>query len=319
MKLLSEHLDEKTREWQRRSGSFLRDGEVYRTQLFESTVRRRDELLVELLRSLTASGSDHPVVLRLRDEIEAYVHRCDWCLLDTLHLAACQREDPAILSQRLAASLLVYHGFRLLDDLFDDHSSYKGRFPTLLAKIEEFVTRRDRRLTFLTLPAVLLLLDGACVVSTEVRELAKQTINGMIIEKDCGKVLPEAKYRTLVNQKSVSYGLILYIPVLEKVSLAVRGAVEDFVRESIVVSQILNDLVDVKEDNRLEQPNFWLAATCLETAAAQTLAEFTKLETRVLGLDPIFRPYAWNRLDSVGRYIIEIIEDGVALPSPAEL
>ena len=66
-----------------------------------------------------------------------------------------------------------------------------------------------------------------------------------------------SRYRQITEGKMVSYGSLLYGPVLSFFDPLARQSLFGFLRPSFFLAQLINDLQDREDDLRRGQINFW--------------------------------------------------------------
>jgi hypothetical protein len=236
--------------------------------------------------------------------VRAYAARNDWALLDLVALAACTPAPAAKLAEAVAPRALIYQALRMLDDVLDDHATYKGGNPTLLGEF-----RRDRKLSRLAVAANLLpmamMLAGPPELSCEDRSLVRETLRGMLLEYGDGKWTFD-RYREMAYAKMVAYGQFLYRPVVCCFPEQTCGQLEEFLAKSFYLGQLLNDLHDLMDDLRRGQPNYWALAEDPAITAGAFLNELQQLSDRCDKLELIVQPYAHARLTDLIGYLFQI-------------
>jgi hypothetical protein len=234
--------------------------------------------------------------------VREYAARSDWSLLDLATLATCSDAPEDELAGRVAPHALAYQALRMLDDVLDDHTDYKGLGPTLLGELRQEPARAHLAVPGNLLPLTMMVVAASAALDDTDRRLMQQTLSGMLAEA----VFDEwtvASYQTIAEAKMVSYGSFLYRPVLASFPQAVRDALYPFLKRSFYIGQILNDLHDRADDVRRGQPNLWTLAG-EEAARAHLLDELDGLSAACQRLEPVVQSYGHARVADLIGYVI---------------
>ena len=262
---------------------------------------RRDALVRDAI-----SGPDGTLDWLARETL-VYLHKCDWALLDTLALAVAVGLDGATVDV-LGGPVLVYQSLRMIDDVVDGHTSYKGAYETLYGFLLRHYDEPEAR-AICILAATGLAIRGSALVTGSSAEHARRTVTGMLLECQSTETAPSLdEYLGIVERKMVSYSRLLYGPVLEAGGLPLEGPVATFFDSSFVLGQILNDLHDLEDDYARKQPNFWTAEG--SGGAEDMLHRFSALVALFAELPEVLVPYAHARVADLTQYALEIVELG---------
>jgi len=277
-----------------------------RRQILDEVVAARNALLDEALSSGLAKGESQEADRALQ-EITAYAARCDWILFDTVALAAAGASIARKIASDLAPRLLVYHSFRMMDDVIDQHHDYKGGLATALGALSADPVLSPAASGCNQLTALLLFGHGLRSFSGDEARLAWSTIGGALLELFPASETTEQRYQTIVEGKMVSYGLILYGPLIVDHPTAVRAQLRTFLATSFRLAQILNDLGDQEDDRLHRRPNYWAIDTA-EAREDMFEAELGDLERQALDLAAPVAGYALSRVADLCRYGLHMLE-----------
>ena len=241
--------------------AFYERTEALRSTLLETVQSVRDERLGSMLHQAGFDQPPNDPLAPVAAETRRYNRFCDWSIYDLVVFGACLEAPAHEIARRLAPPLLVFHAFRIGDDVVDGHEDYKHGAPTSLANLRAQLGSKDRSAVANLIVVFMMLLEASRDLGERERTLALRTLGGAIRESlftgsdsyahDLGA------YQTLVDGKMISYGLLLYNPLITLVPTAQRAAIELFLARSFYVAQLTNDLLDREDDRRAGQANFW--------------------------------------------------------------
>ncbi len=257
--LLPHHLE--------RLASLQRKHELRKEALYERTspLRRilldeirqqRDALLESLLMNADLQDTGEPLSSVLA-ELRRYNTFCDWAALDLVALAVCTGATPRQIADALAPRLLIYHAFRLGDDVIDGHDDYKGGERTAFGNL-----RSRREIGTAAGPASIIMaflmaLFASRLLDREEQNLALRTLAGGLREAVPPRQCTLEEYRRIVDGKMISYSLLLHLPLVRLLPKLEGAELKPFLQVSFYLSQIANDLGDVEDDWLRHQPNYW--------------------------------------------------------------
>ncbi len=287
--------------------SFMEATTRVRKAYCDEIVRRRDALL-DRLSSASHQLCPHGKLLSLLwRELRSYISRCDWNFIDpTILMACCQTVPEDVWSQSARVSL-IYQGFRIVDDLLDRHMDYKGGSPTLYGKLWHVREADGHIVAASVLSAILLLCEGLSASPRQRVELAEKTLMGALHEDMPPENVNLAVYYRIVEGKMVSYGMLQYSPILEHMAVEEQARVEPFLRGSFVLSQLANDLVDVEDDQKRGQPNFWRVCGTREKGLELFWEKYLNGYEQSNTLPERYRPYGLVRLYDIGNYVVQAL------------
>jgi hypothetical protein len=283
---------------------FMHRTEASRTKFLQSIGLARDQLLECCLSQASLHARSNSNVGFILDLIKQYAHASDWNLVDVTVLALCLEDaNREELIQRIASASLAFHSLRMIDDAIDRHLTYKGNYPTMFGTLCD---RTDLRAAAadVTLIAALLLFGEGVARSPFLLVHLQKTILGALQESLVKDAIIE--YDSIISGKMISYGMVLYSPVLADIDNHCRLSVSTFLEASFRLGQLLNDLLDCDADLTSKQPNFWNIHR--EDSPELMLNELAQLAARAEDLPIQFRPYGKTRLTDLARYGIEIAE-----------
>jgi hypothetical protein len=274
-----------------------------RTELLDGVAAARDAILDALLARNDPVAQSSPQVQPVLSALRRYARCSDWNLIDVSALALCLPERDRHLVTSLAAASLSFHALRMVDDAIDGHHSYKGSYPTMLG---ELATRPETRptATTATLLAALPLLCEGLARCPSINDALQRTVFGALHELlACD---PRREYDAIVDGKMVSYGLVLYGPVLGAMAPVDRESATAFLRASFRIGQLANDLLDADADRQQGQPNFWnIHGDDAALAMTRDIEHLTRLGE---ALAPRYQPYVAARICDLGTYAIQAVD-----------
>lgn len=272
--------------------------EECRACLLRAIQEERDLLLQ---RSALALPRAHSAAL---DPVREYAHDSDWALLDAIALASCSDVPTAVLARDMAGRSLLFQAIRMLDDGLDEHESYKGAYPTALNRLRSrFDDGHGTSLHWLLV--AMTLCAGASSTDPRGTAHALRTLGGMIGELFLAESSGEEDYEGMAEGKMVQYGLLVYEPVIDLFA-GPRLALDDFVRRSLHLGQIANDLHDVEDDRKRGQLNYWsLPRAAPADPGEGVLQRMRELAERGSRLPEPLDRYAAARVGDLARYMLE--------------
>jgi hypothetical protein len=289
----------------------------------QSTERRRASYL-ELIAESRDSQLDgmfvrlgHHPEGRLADvfrELKAYARQCDWNYIDPIILLACLERFDLSLLDRMARIGLVYQAFRMIDDVVDGHCNYKGAYPTLYGILKEQRAYSTNVLSFSLLTAILMLCEAfanpveSSLILRRYLSHAQHTALGMLREYSFPKPLTFEAYASVVDDKMVNYGLLLYGPVLDVMPAPHREIMQPTLKTSFLIAQITNDLAELKSDQTRGQLNYWHIEE-FPKAADRFLEMLARFETEIDSLPEAYRNYGIIRLGDLANYAAQMLKE----------
>jgi hypothetical protein len=191
-----------------------------------------------------------------------------WTLHET-EVIACQLNIPPPKAKDLPSLYMVFQSVRILDDAIDGHEKYKELMDTSFGKILKFSGKTEVALKASVLTSFYVFLYGIerilnSSINTEVKikvledvtSLYKKAVMGALLELSA----PSEMYWKIVELKSISYSFLLVLPFLRSAGMSNKNI--DEVKRALYnvyrLSQMANDLLDIKEDVEKDRPNFIL-------------------------------------------------------------
>jgi hypothetical protein len=136
--VMTQHIIARLKEWLEVAEPLKQDwydrSEVRRAGILCAISEERDRRLAQLLKpppEMLADSALHSSLM----EVSAYMRRCDWNLFDPVALMAAGSTTPSEAAAEVVPRMFVYHAFRMIDDVIDDHTQYKGSYPTSLGEL----------------------------------------------------------------------------------------------------------------------------------------------------------------------------------------
>ncbi len=287
---------------------YFEETAAQRELLLKESIRVRDALLADLFRQIP-EGLTTPRMKATVNEFQAYARRCDWGLLDLVALAAAASDRSAgEIASLLAPRLTLYHSFRMIDDVLDDHFNYKGGLRTALGAITDAGAPTPAARAANVLGALMMAVQTVPALEPHELSLVQQTLRGALSESLQTTSWSLTQYREMVAGKMVSYGMILYGPIKSLFAPAWREPLQGFLKQTFYVSQLANDLGDRPDDQARGQPNFWnleLEASHQEEAFRKELDE---LEQSCRGFQGLLSGYAHTRMADLLRYTLSMAD-----------
>jgi hypothetical protein len=278
-----------------------------RRQILDAVVDRRDIALATLAADATGVH-DTDVREEVWVPLQEYARRSDWVLFDPIALAVCGDVAPAEIAARWVPNLLVYHAYRMVDDVLDGHLTYKGHYPTLFAQLRE--ARPGAAEGLVLLPALGLLEAAVPALPERDRTAALATLWGALRETVGLATSDIAAYERMVAGKMVAYGRLLYGPAIPRhLDAAQRTVLERFLDDTFLVSQMANDLLDLEADRSRGQPNYWTLPG--QDPSVEFVGRLDRLNEAIGGLPADVRAYGCARAADLCRYVAQIC-DGLA-------
>lgn len=286
---------------------FFQQTEKFRSNMLNRIVYERnkhlDTIFSDRLDTLFPKDFNHILI----KEIKEYSLKCDWNYIDPIILISCLEQSNEALIDRIARIGLLYHSFRILDDVLDDHENYKGNYPTLYGKLKNIYPFSRCILAASVLSTILLVCEGLRGSEDIYVDLAEKTVLGALAEVAEYENISLDIYGRIVENKMVCYGLILYTPILDAIEHPKRSKLESFLRHSFFLSQVVNDLLDMEEDRMRKQPNFWNLQKDWKSSYDIFVKLFTELLKECDDIAVEFQPYARIRLSDLANYAVQNI------------
>jgi hypothetical protein len=260
--LLSDALLERSARHAARYGAVLKEFRLRIEARYQTEVRR----MKGAFESGTVGRGADAFIQHLTDYV-GWLGWSSWC---SSHLAPPLELVTDADVNRVAASMLVYAGPRIIDDALDDHRSYKGKRGTLVggltfthAHIDE-ATRR----AYATLAGTWVMLfgierlrrhGGEAAANTTLR-LCERIAPGALLEGLQTGATTLAEYERIIQIKAVWYDEILYRNLLEPCPQPLRSTVIRATAHLSRLAQYLNDVSDYDADKHAERSNVcnWL-------------------------------------------------------------
>lgn len=301
--LLDEHDPAKDR--------FMTASSDRRANILDALVTARDALLERALGERRSGLPICSITSNLASALHRYATISDWAIYDAIQLAACLPFDSRRLGEALAPRALLFLSIRMLDDSIDGHVTYKGHYATIVGELK---TSTEHAIEVNTIASLLIGLEASRQVDPEDLALAQTTLHGQLFEFDPVAADSLASYESMVTAKMVAYGLVVYGPLLRAIEPPFRHAVDGFVRRSLMLGQVVNDLVDRESDEERHQPNRWSLAEELGDTEAAFLSDLELLAEgcRTLGA---YAPYGAARIADLARYTLEAVDVPVLEPA----
>jgi hypothetical protein len=277
---------------------FMSRTEMERAELLRSIAEARDRLLDGCLENASPQARASPLFASAIQSLRRYASASDWSLIDAVNLALCL--EPGLrggLVRQLAETVLAFHALRMVDDVIDGHLSYKTHYQTMYGELMDHPALRPVAADVTLITALLVLSEGVGRYPSILGDL-QRTILGALHERVATD--PGAEYDSIILGKMVSYGLVLYWPVLASTPEEARPPVASFLRESFRLGQLLNDLLDREQDRESNQPNFWNLHP--HEGVDLLVGELTTLAAQADALPWQFRPYGATRVVDLAGY-----------------
>lgn len=197
------------------------------------------------------------------DRLESYLRWLSWSTWNVARLGPPLHVDSGATATRLSLAAVAHAGLRLVDDGWDEHETYKGRRPTLLAAAKAL--RPDASpaaasvlsafLGFWVYESAVSRIDAASPpFAADVRRLFDAVAVGVVAEWASPEVT-RAVYERIVQRKSVAYSMILYKALLKDVAPDLAERVLALLAEMDALAQVVNDIQDRDDDRARGQPN----------------------------------------------------------------
>lgn len=279
---------------------------VVKAHFYEETAMQRERMFaaVRLQRDAWLQTELQPLLLRADtswtcDEFVKYANRCDWVLVDTLAFAACLPERETEIVEGLVAPLLMHLSIRLVDDAIDHHDRYKGGFDTLIGAYKQAGHPKELGETISVLLALALAWRTGASGQPESTEGAIRTVAAMVWEA-LSAHNDTTSYEQLAAAKMGDFGMLLYGPVVNHCERSLRAPLTQFLRLSLLLGQMLNDLHDATDDKSRGQVNFWNQSA--HNHADRMNGLFRELACLAYLLPAVFQPYCFSRMVDLANY-----------------
>ncbi len=301
---LLKEIDEKHRD---KKDHFYRQTTTRRAALLDAVEQVRDRRLGELLTRRTSSLKISAPIYELSKLVSDYARRSDWALFDVVALGSCLAQPSERIANRLTPAIIAYQALRMLDDVIDEHYNYKGRYPTLLGSIHGLIGGRVGEMASNLIPILLMIIDVSSELAEEERIFMQRTLAGMLDEAISGDIANLTRYREMTEGKMVSYGMLLYSPILGLCDPDRCSFLGRFLRHSFYIAQVANDLQDREEDGKRNQINFWNMNLDDKAGIHSYMLEVMRLSASVAWIEPRFKGYAHARIADLTGYSLQII------------
>jgi hypothetical protein len=278
-----------------------------RQALFDAIRSARDGRLDAMEQRVREAGSPSPALAHVLAGGRGYFARSDWAMLDMVALAACTDAPVQELSDAIAPGAVLYHCLRMLDDVLDGHDDYKGGSRTLYGEVRQ-ASGDVSAVHANVLPAVLLVLQEGPTIPVEQRALLERTLSGMLHESFPAAPLDVEGYLQIASAKMGAYGRFLYAPAIARFGSSDRDAVDAFLLESFVWSQVANDLYDLDDDARRAQPNYWSLDRAESDVGSEAAEGLERWADRAARLPLAARPYGLARVVDLTNYLLRAID-----------
>jgi hypothetical protein len=283
--------------------AFFDATDTARADLLREVAAARDAMLdVVLGRNDPTALASAPVRAAIAS-IGRYAGASDWNLIDVGVLALCLPDRGDAVTERLAAASLAFHALRMVDDAIDGHRSYKNDYPTMLGELTVRQDTASAASTVTLLAALPLLCEGLCRCPS-INDALQRTVFGALHEALATD--PRREYDAIVVGKMVSYGLVLYGPVIAAIEQQERRAVTAFLQASFRLGQLANDLLDAESDAAQGQPNYWNIHG--DDASAGVVREMDGLVRLAAPMADRYQPYASARICDLAGYGLHAID-----------
>ena len=292
-----------------RKGSFYhRSAERRRTLLIRIT-EMRNTLLDEMFERIKDVQIRSQLLLQLRKKLYDYFTRSDWALVDMVALAACTSVEVDEVSRAVAPNALLYHSLRMVDDVLDLHQDYKGGEPTLFGELSANSETACLAIAGNLIPAMIMMANMSAKLTKEDRYLFERTLIGALHESLAGNSCTRESYRRIAVAKMGAYGLFLYHPVVFMFKPAAQGRLEQFLKRSFFVAQMINDLQDQRVDEARHQPNYWLLGLESEYAVQGFVQEVVALANACREVANPAQDYAHARVTDLIAYLLQVVRN----------
>lgn len=285
--------------------AFLSATESVRQKHMRFIIGKRDVYLDTFMSSAEDDDMGQNLSTVVLKEVKAYANRCNWNFIDIVFLMACVDNLDETVLEKVARLSLLYQALRMIDDLIDDHLYYKEEFITLYGVLKSNPQTSARALSGSILPALLMICEGLRNSTDKYFSLTIKTVCGALREIDDVKSITLTKYNKIVEGKMISYGMLLYGPVLDAMGRTSEQTMKSFLRKSFLFSQIANDLIDREDDLKRGQPNFWNIFSRIEDAADYYLAQLLEIYISLHDFPAELKPYAYTRLYDIMNYVVQ--------------
>lgn len=246
------------------SAQFGPEIEQYRALISESVAR----FVAGFKEDLSRISGGNPFCVDLAEKTSEYLNWLQWTFWDLPYLAMAGKVTPERLERGVKTCGMAYLSARIVDDVIDRHFSYKGRHGSLLELFSESRLSHQRAEGLTILAGLLVCFSGLSLLAAdedpECRAILRQVIDalrrttiGVAMEMSPREDWNESYYERMVNLKNVEFWRALYAGIAPQH----ESGLLPFLERYYALSQKLNDVQDLADDERRGQPN--IVSLCL--------------------------------------------------------
>jgi SAM-dependent methyltransferase len=240
------------------SAKFEADIERYRAIISESVAR----FLADFKEDLSRISGDNPFCVDLAQKTSEYLNWLQWTFWDLPYFALAGRVTPERLDRAVKGCGMAYLSARIVDDVIDRHFSYKGRHGSLLELFMESRLSHQRAEGLTVLAGLLVCFSGLSLLARDeapecqlilrqVIDSLRRTTIGVAMEMSPREDWNESYYERMINLKNVEFWRALYAGIDPER----QSGLLPFLERYYALSQKLNDVQDLGDDERRGQPN----------------------------------------------------------------
>src|SRR5271170_178585 len=238
--------------------------EAYRSVIRESVA----QFVADFKNDLRNISGGNLFCVELADKTSEYLNWLQWTFWDLPYFALA----GSVTSERLARAVkscgMAYLSARIVDDVIDRHFSYKGRHGTLMEIFEGSRLSHQRAEGMTILAGLLVCFSGLSLLAEgedpECRTMLRQVLSslrrttiGAAMEMSPREQWTESYYECMINLKNVEFWRALYAGI----DPHQKSRLLPFLERYYALSQKLNDIQDLADDERRGQPN--IVSLCL--------------------------------------------------------
>ncbi|MGB2607351.1 MAG: methyltransferase domain-containing protein [Candidatus Sulfotelmatobacter sp.] len=246
------------------SAQFESEIERYRALISESVAR----FVADFKDDLSRTSGGNPFCVDLAEKTSEYLNWLQWTFWDLPYFAVAGKVTPQRLERAVRTCGMAYLSARIVDDVIDRHFSYKGRHGSLLELFVESRLSHQRAEGLTILAGLLVCFSGLSQLATddapECRMILRQVIDslrrttiGVAMEMSPREDWTESYYERMITLKNVEFWRALYAGV----DPHHESGLLPFLERYYALSQKLNDVQDLADDERRGQPN--IVSLCL--------------------------------------------------------
>jgi SAM-dependent methyltransferase len=254
------------------SAQFEAEIEGYRAVITKSVAR----FVADFKEDLARTSGGNPFCVDLAEKTSEYLNWLQWTFWDLPYFALARRVTSDCLERTVKTCGMAYLSARIVDDVIDRHFTYKGRHGTLLELFEKSRLSHQRAEGLTILAGLLVCFSGLSLLATsedpECRMILRQVIDalrrttiGVAMEMSPREHWNESYYERMINLKNVEFWRALYAGIDPQN----ESPLLPFLERYYALSQKLNDVQDLADDERRGQPNF--VSLCLPREESERL------------------------------------------------